>query len=449
MAYTTISGAISTDTEWTAGTYFLINDVPIGTNTLTLNSSAGDVVVKTSGVYSLQLDTISGVLIASGVNNVIFTSMNDDAHGDPIAGSTGVPTTGDQSAGYIEVSEDYTTINLTNTELWYCSCQDSAVIDYGFTSIPLKVGNNLFFDYVTLKHCSMPDGASNDSTYIGQWRRKGMNTVSMNHISIDSTNTVAQTGTKGSVFKFNGCSSFTLQNSYIAPTANANGYVLGNVKLGLTSGTSTVTISNNLLVSDFNYGILNLLSDQATATLDVTVKNCVLDGIDGSHIGILVYQSAGTYNFTMRDTILTNCVLGLDQAGTIALWDEDYNIFWNNGVNSDQALGSNSKIFNPHFSTLPLPATIAGTFPIPDGYAITSIAALEKAGSDTFNNLGIDETQFSTTGYKYLGTDLVTPGVNYQLTQFYYPPRRGTVIKKKPKSLYKRYLREGIRGTII
>lgn len=422
---TIVGGALTENTEWTAGTYYIFgSNVSLGVYNLTLNTSGGDIIIKTAGNLQVLVDG-SSTLSSTGSNKIIFTSMNDDTQGEVIQGSSGSPAIGDQSVGYINVTKNDTTVNISHAEFWYCEVTNGAVIDYGTTPIPPATGNDLILNDIKLKYCSLADGSTIDSCFIGRWRRRGFNTVDINYLSVDPTNRILQTGTKGSIIKVNGISNFNLENSYLNPTCNNLGYASIILEIGVAASTNC-TIKNCLIRSGFAYGCLSLLCNSSTGTgiLNVNIQNSIINLIDKTQVrpGIQVYQTSGTFNFALKDSIITNCYIGLDESGTINTWDEDYNVFYENTTNSDRSLGIHSKTIDPSLSDLPEEAIINSDFPVPNGYAVTNLTELEKTGSDTFNNLSIDEAIFSATGYRYSGTDKVTPGLNYSLSRFVEDP---------------------------
>jgi hypothetical protein len=104
MAYTEHpGGTIAADETWTAGTHFVSGTITVSDN-IRLTVQAGAVVKFAPGV---QL-TVYGTLDAPGTATeiVVFTSRDDNAYGDIVSGSDGVPAPGDWYGIYLSGSGD-------------------------------------------------------------------------------------------------------------------------------------------------------------------------------------------------------------------------------------------------------------------------------------------------------------------------------------------------------
>ena len=85
QGYTTVSSNISTNTTWTAGTYYISTSINVNNGViLTINSG---VVVKFAHDARLL---VAGTLDVNGSdlssNAVVFTSIDDNTYGETIAG---------------------------------------------------------------------------------------------------------------------------------------------------------------------------------------------------------------------------------------------------------------------------------------------------------------------------------------------------------------------------
>ncbi len=94
FAYTEVSGNITGTVTWVAGTYYATSDLDVNsTATLTLNPG---VIIKFAPGTQFK---ITGTLYSNGTdlgaNKIVFTSRDDNTHGETIAESDGVPNPGD------------------------------------------------------------------------------------------------------------------------------------------------------------------------------------------------------------------------------------------------------------------------------------------------------------------------------------------------------------------
>jgi hypothetical protein len=86
LHYTTVGGALSADTTWASGTYYVTSDVTTGVYNLTINAG---VVVKFSGSGDgIAVDDAAGHLEIDGTqaDPVIFTSCSDSTYGEDMNG---------------------------------------------------------------------------------------------------------------------------------------------------------------------------------------------------------------------------------------------------------------------------------------------------------------------------------------------------------------------------
>jgi hypothetical protein len=150
----------------------------------------------------------------------------------------------------------------------------------------------------------------------------------------------------------------------------------------------------------------------------------------GTGDGIMCYWSNGTLNASIINSILTACdgasAVALNKNGAASV-THTYNVYYGNTADCFEALhGTEQTGTDPQLGNLPAGCVIdAVNCPFPNGYAVGNLA-FEFAGSDTFDNLSIDETVCTMTGWKYAGTKNVTPGIYYTLTAF--PETFGTCV---------------------
>jgi hypothetical protein len=107
--------------------------------------------------------------------------------------------------------------------------------------------------------------------------------------------------------------------------------------------------------------------------------------------------------------------VGLYKSGTVT-FSHTYNDYWNNTSNCSEALHGTEITTNPSLGNLPTGCVIdTATCNRPDGYAISGY---DMNGSDTFDNLGIDEAVYTGSGYRYAGTKNIQMGPEYALSTF-------------------------------
>ena len=156
------------------------------------------------------------------------------------------------------------------------------------------------------------------------------------------------------------------------------------------------------------------------ATTTVNIRNNIFSSgssVTGSNKIIYLRALSGALVANVNNNIIYNCtgtgVYGIGIYGSPTV-NEDYNDFYNNTNNSFQTLGAHSITVNPSLTNIAT-GNIDPSFAIPNGYAIVRGGALDKAGSDTFGNLGWDVTQYSPTGYTYASTDKINIGILYKM----------------------------------
>jgi len=379
MSYITISGDLSENTTWTSGTYFIASDINIGDYSLTMDLLSGNIVYKTAGNKSIIADSSGNfTTINSGYGNkIIFTSINDDAHGEIIAGSTASPVAGDQSVPYYKTTYKPARIYLDGCEAWYWGSNTGAVFSWGDQPIPGTTLSTVTLKNAAIKYSTIASGTANTPCFIGFYKRLSIDTVSLENVVIDDTNSMEVSDTNSMVIRFPKSNSWTMQNVALYPT----GYCHSLLDFrSATSGSHTANWDNIYVkyTGDGPSGNGPLyLSTLEGGDSTLTINNMLLDGNDKSNSGI-------------------NIIINTD---------------------SDAALGSNDQTLNPNLGSL-----LYGTIVNSSGIMPTTIATrsmyYDKQGSDTFNNLGIDETIYTFNGSQYAGTDNITAGVYYTVDSF-------------------------------
>jgi hypothetical protein len=421
MAYTTVSSGLGGNTTWTAGTYYLTANVTMGSYNLTFDCSGGSIFIKTSGAVGIQQNG-TGVLTTANTsitNKVIFTSHNDNAHGDAITGSSGSPASADQTASYVLLTGTGN-FSLIYFELWYWGSAGAISTDLTAS----HASQNFTLQYGKLKYGVIPSGVSSPNLIgirgTGTGYNYIFNNVLLDNLVIDNTNIVSQPSVGSSfVIWMNGATQSTVSNNFINPTFSGTlyPYVYGVYLEGGAGTPANLVVKNNVFLG----ANLSLVGRGATYT-SLVENNVITIGAnrffgDGA---ILAEVTAGTSTVTIKNNIIYNCtwgtVYGINIALTGTTINEDYNDFYGNHSNSYKALGAHSlSNTNPSLTNVAT-GTINPSFAIPNGYAIVSGGALDKAGSDTFGNLGWDVTQYSPTGYKYASTDKINIGILYNIT---------------------------------
>lgn len=404
--YTTLNAGLSANLDLARGsTYYLTANVTLGTYNVTSSGSSGRVTVKTSGAVGFQVNSTG----TFNVSYIDFTSKNDDTLGETISGSTGSPAIGDQTVSYVLCNGTGTTsITVSEITSRYTSVAASAgifAISATATGRTFSITNlTLYYNTVTNGSGFFVGGGNNDSS---SW--------AINGLVIGNTNTCSATATAiGCLIR----TTSTFQNIHISLSSS---YILGNGLYVLHRATSTATVTNVNTDSKFGLYAVYMRTWNTGVTGTSTVQRCTLSaGSQSGSYGVYSVVTTGdANNVTLKDCIIMNTTNGVGKSGTGASVTHTYNAYYNNSsADCFEALTASEQTgIDPQLGNLPTGATIAAGFAIPNGYAVGNLA-LEFDGSDTFDNLSIDETQYSATGYRYAGTKNITPGIQYQLSAF-------------------------------
>lgn len=363
LDYTTVSGSISSDTTWPAGTYYVSSSVSVTSGTLTI--AAGAVVKFASGT---DLSISGGAIDINGSsgNPAYFTSANDDTIGETIAGSTGSPAAGDwtsvNSSGNTSITADFGVFRYGTVGL---SCQgnfNSALVQdcvfYENSSIGLRIGRNQG-STVTARRCE---------TY---------NNVTGFH-SAGGNNNVAQ---------FEDCYSHDNSSDGFVGfrTTGGHGHRLFNC-LSINNGGNGVN-GNNTAVA-------------------VHVKNSTIDSNTGD--GVIISGAAFTSGNIIDSIISNNGGYGVNGNASVTVTFCD---LYNNTSGSTNNVGTESDNIttDPDFQT---GVIVSDLVDYPAGYFLNqSTSGAIGAGSDTATNLGYDT--YTTATDATLDSGTVDIGFHY------------------------------------
>jgi hypothetical protein len=432
--YSTVGGTLGANTEYTAGTYYVTSTINTAAYTLTLNCAAGDIVIKPNTALSvttiiINIGTANGKVLTSntGTYKVIFTSMNDDAKGETIAGSSGSPATDDIHGRVIGINVDNATLACDNVEIWY-SAGALGIIAYSLngatSSSPMTLSR------ITFKYCTINNTYNYLKAYIGQYRyATAIGAMTLSGIDIDNTNALAHTGYASCIqTNTGGCPSFSLTNSYF-DTVNTESLSVLYLR-GLPDGATIKSVYIKLDGACSSASVAYLRA-MASTNMTINVSNCIIDGVSNAETKSNYYFYAGGSAYTMTVNML-NCISmnsgnangSIDFANGVGTYAGSVNkcVYYNNTADFDSAHGTtndNPITADPQLSTAPAGSTVLSTSPFSGkSVVVTNLAALEKQGSDTFDNLSWDEAVYSATGYGYTGTDKVTPGLMIEWSAF-------------------------------
>ena len=415
--YTTVSANLSANTEWTAGTYYLTDKIFINAYTLTLNAVGGNIIVKTDGVadYLALNNALSAVVTSntSATNKVYFTSKNDDTKGETIIGSSGTPAKGDQDTAYIyNQNSAGGDITLNYVEFWYAESV-TGVVSLGHSAD--QTGNDFTLNHITLKYCGLPSGLSYVASLIGIYRYfNAAGDLSIQNVSIDNTNTIKDSS-NGYGILIAEPQNLTLQNIYVdinTSDQGRRGVLVADI------GTNTTINVKNIYVGGDYADECFLLYNTAATNIVVNIYQCIFNS--SGNDSFKLNRVAGSFTANVYNNVFMNASTagkyGCIKGGTIT-FNESNNGYYNNTANASGFTPTSPVLTDPQLGNL-LGGVIATGYFLPDGFAVRNLNDYEKKGSGTFDALLIDETLYSMTGYRYAGTDKVTPGVYYQMASF-------------------------------
>lgn len=413
--YSTVAAGLVSDTTWTTGTYYLTALVLLGVWNLTLDAVGGAIVIKTDTNKSLNPNGTGNLLTVntSITNKVHFTSKNDNSLGETIGGSSGAPAKGDQDSAYIITTGTGSEVNLDYVEAWYC---ESVFGIFHWQHTTDRVTNHITLNHITLKYCGIPAGLSYLVSFIGSYRYlKSVGDVDIQNISIDTTNSIKDNA-KGYGIYINEAQTLSMQNIYV--DIDSTNEAFRGISIVDIETDSTATFKN-IFCRCKSAAMCFYIAQQTAHVVTWDVYNCIADNNAGTGTySFYADRNAGTVTINLYNNIFLNASAG-GAAGARTVADtinEGNNGFYNNTANSVGFIPTNPILADPQLGGPG--GTIADGYFLPAGFAVGNLVDYEKQGSDTFDNLSIDESIYTMTGLAYAGGDKVTPGCYYEMAVF-------------------------------
>jgi len=404
--YTTISVNLAAALALAADTtYYLTALCNLGTYNVTSTSTLGhEAIIKTNAAYGFRVNSTG----TWNVSYVKFTSKNDDTIGEAIAGSSGSPAAADQTVGYVQASgTGATSVASSHVSFNYCTPASNSTV-YGWTA---NKSTRTFTDTdISFRNIAVTVNAG--GLCYGSYNSTN-GAVTVDGLSIDSTVTTNQGA--GMIRIRNVAANCSITNVTNLPDSSVN-YSFGIIFVANVNG--VVFTAKNCVCGMSLTGNALYLHQCVTAGVTATVNysNClaVKKGA-GNANGFQSSKTAGTVNYSIIDSICLDCVTGVSNGGGDTV-THTYNDYYGCTANAFEALTASEITTNPALGNLPAGCVIdTATCNRPNGYAVTGF---EMNGSDTFDNLTIDEAVYTSTGWKHAGTKLVTMGPMYALTTF-------------------------------
>jgi hypothetical protein len=304
---------------------------------------------------------------------------------------------------------DSGSLTMIYWECWYFNTGTTGRGCISYSNTSYQSGKSFYVQYGIIKY-GRNTSNPNYSGLIGYAnaavRTKLIDTFFADNIVIDNTNLA-------STYNIINCSGV-----FITVTITNSAIIMSNSTyqaVTLYSSGANITIQNNIFIIPGTNANLTVVSSTAS---NIKINNNIISTLStASSTGM-----ASTVSIPNSFVMYNNIFYGCNGANSYAVYGtgthptEDYNCFYNNNINSNAALGAHSITVNPSLTNIATGA-INPSFAIPDGYAIVKGGSLDKAGSDTFANLGWDVTRYSPTGYKYASTDKINIGILYNIPQ--------------------------------
>lgn len=446
MAYTTLNASYSADLTLTAGTYYLSANCDMNSYDVIFDQSAGDIILKRNGDVYFQnvaeIDTTN-----YGSYTTYLTVKDDDSIGESISGSSGSPSV---SGGTF-----CDNVLTSDVDIRYMEIRWVDNVPFLVATSKNKFKN---LEYITWKN-------SVYSSVIGVyfaasfWDTGG--TGEMHHLDFDATNTLS--GTANLIYQKNrtdGPKNIFIENSSSLHSIKIDQYsgrwidfLAKNIRIKNTSGYGVWTElrSNTTGTGNTFENCSFTLDGNAGATSKQWVfKNCLFDDdIHGGGSTYVINRSTGPNAVVLIDfqrcifnnnsnILFHNYEYGGNKRTYLDFLDcifsnnaqllfgddlghqtSDYCGYYNNTVETWWTKGANAINEDPTFITAPSGCVIDTTFEmfISDGYFVSNANYFEQ-GSDTYNNLSIDESEYTATGAEFAGTANITPGIQYLVTAF-------------------------------
>ena len=392
-------GGAHNGTYQNTGTY-------ITTGKLNIDSSSGEIWVRTTKaaayIFKQNLNSNPGfgdITSTDTTNKVYFTSEEDWVSGgsghqggdDVMAGAGGNPANDDTTL--LVNTQNNGNFLVENFECWYCFnpiYNSAAAGESGVFEI-----TDALFD-----QCSGGAAVRNNSPNTSKLER------------------VKFTSNCSALTSWIDCGGHDGTLNVIDSQISVN--MAGNHVVRLQQG--IINFTRCLLDGTLTTGNMMYFNTSATDTGSSTCNNCVFDGTNISGAGKFVNINAAageTANFTVYNCQFTNN----DESGAIGVFDDesggtvnvtmDYNNWYNNDTDvTAVSKGANATAVAPEYTTIAPGAIISSN--MDDGWCARS----QKNGSDTFDNLSIDEGIYTGSGFQYAGSDKVGIGLLYKVSAF-------------------------------
>lgn len=406
--YTTVSGGTISGYDFLSGTYYVTGDLQMDDSENPANIAPGVVIKIAEGVNFLQFyngvhsDANAVDCYATAANPAYITSENDNTVGETIFGSSGSPTQGDWGFCIHVPNNDNNDVYISNLIVRYAE-SDKGIITNN-VSTDSSSDNRIVINGLRLESCGTPASLSYHVGLVGRYRYANTRSsrCSLNRVYIDSSCDIKDS-TYGHAIMIGNESTHNLSNSYIG--SDAEGFFFYN-----QYGASSITVQNCVFEGCYR----GVVAYSNAGDYTITVRNCVFDGCTAQ--GVYAYGTLVGNVISVYDSIFESCATALASSTNPSA--PSYNCgFYNNTSNGGET--KTSPIYSdPQFTVAPTHSAFASDNIIPNGYVVGNRSDYRYSGSDTYNNLSIDESKYSATGYEDNGTDNVTPGIMYEWSAF-------------------------------
>ena len=284
LSYTTVSGALGSNTIWTAGTYYISGMITLGSYNLTIDPN---VIVKINvNIHGLYANS-SGIIVVNGTESLpsYITSMNDDSIGEEIAGSNHIPTFGDYDIA---------------VQLAHASSSDEfnwCIIRYGGSAAPAQgiiylnnAGVHPTFNNCTIEHTAVAavHGAAagaeitmNDCAIRYCTSTAGSHVLYATEVHLTNCHFFGVSGNYH-IIRITGGSDSSVKNCFIAGG--------GNLCIAIVVTAGGADIYNNTIIGS------NSSTNGAIYTGGNGVYNIKYNVVTGWKYALQKYAGAGTYN---------------------------------------------------------------------------------------------------------------------------------------------------------
>jgi len=436
MATITLADFASNTTLTGGNTYLMYYDINANGYALTFDCTAGDIIIKRKGDYAFaQLDVIN-TTNSTAAKRVRWTVWDDNSIGDAAPGSTGTPVKcGFEIQSIATVAQGYYYGSNFTANFWQ--------INYAITSATnLRIiyhnAGTVSWQNIEFKNCDY----TYNSVSIALFSVVGSGTATFKYITYDNTNSVFGTINSQNAFLLSTTYTTAIDYIYIWNTAgtategpqpiriNGNSTtsysyinitdIWGGAGFYLNTNLTTVVISH----CKTNFALEGSVSGSGQGK--VTFKNCLFK--DGRGIstqrGVQGYRISWAFNNCSWATGMQYCTYGdglnyainilncalIGSATSImggtapTTQTNNYNALYGNGGAGNYTGGANDFTANPSFGNIlgansVIDADFVSYGP-PNGYK-PSTALYQDKGSDSWDNLSVDETIYSPDGLRH------------------------------------------------